>query len=47
MVKLAELDGDKLIDLKKLSDIDDNVVKEVCIRLSSKILKIKYLVLLT
>ena len=49
---MAELDADKLksvpVDLKKISDIiDKKVVKKMYIMLRSKILKTKYLVLLT
>ena len=50
--KLSELDADKLkpvpIDLKNLSDVvDKKAAKRMYIMLRSKILKIKYLILLT
>ena len=51
-VKLDELDVDKLVavpaDLSKLSDVVKNVLlKKMYVTLRSKILKIKYLILLT
>ena len=50
--KVDKLDVDKLapvpVDLSKLSDVVKNdVVKQIYIMLRSKILKIKYLILLT
>ena len=50
--KVDKLDVDKLVrvpvDLSKLSDVVENgVVKKMYIMLRSKVLKIKYLILLT